>query len=165
MLLSDACFSIVFRMFGIIQRYFLGAVALLCFAGVWGCISVPSGPRIVIGNATESHVAEATLASGVRAYQFSDIGPFSVSASKPRTEAFQESLTLAWMTREGIRKSQTIELGKELLDYSGHMQFEISADGGVRVFTAPSEDGGDSVLPWSMPANWEGAPTIPGMNM
>lgn len=130
-----------------------------------GCISRHSGPAVHVGNATDQSLTEVRLISGEDTYTFSSIGAFNVSAPVARHAALAEKVLLEWISEGGIKGCSEVSLSDVLRNFGGNMQFEVNSGGIVKVFTAPAADRGSSVLPWSMPASWEGSPTIPGMNM
>jgi hypothetical protein len=131
---------------------------------VSGCASTKGGPGVVVGNATENIFSEAVITAGTNVYSFAEIDAFSVSQSKKRISAFSKIVSVEWASGSGVKGKRSITLGKELLDYPGQIQFQVDSKGVVKVFTAPAKASGDSVLPWSLPADWEGTPSIPGMN-
>lgn len=130
-----------------------------------GCVSTKSGPSVLIGNATEKQLENAVIKSGSENYSFDRIAAFNVSAPELRLSELAERVTVEWRCSDGQEGRSSVALGKDLRDYKGQIQFQVDAEGAVKVFTAPVESSSDSALPWSMPANWEGSPTIPGMNM
>jgi hypothetical protein len=137
------------------------AVTVLC----QGCVSRASGPSLYVGNATEQSLADVRLVSGEETYTFASIAAFTVSTPAARREALAEKVLLAWTAEDGVKGCTEVRLSDELRNFGGNMQFEVNGGGIVKVFTAPAAERGSSMLPWSMPASWEGAPTIPGMNM
>ena len=141
----------------------VGAVIALNLL-VSGCASIKGGPGVVVGNATENIFSEAVITAGTNVYSFGEIEAFSVSQSKKRISAFSKIVSVEWASGNGAKGKSSITMGKELLDYPGQIQFQVDSKGVVKVFTAPVKTSGDSVLPWSMPADWEGTPSIPGMN-
>ena len=129
-----------------------------------GCISSKASAGLVVGNATENVFRSAAIRAGTNLYTYGAIESFTVSPAKKRASALSEQVTVEWVSGDGAKGQRSVTLTKGLLDYPGRIQFQVDGDGVVKVFTAPAKTSGDSVLPWSMPANWEGAPSIPGMN-
>lgn len=136
---------------------------MLCAAG---CLSTVKAPTLVVGNATESlisHVALTTESGQI--YSFKDIPPHSVSSGSTRISALTPEIRVEWKFLPDGSNSLDISISEHIQDFNGWIQFQIDSKGAVKVFTAPMDDAEGSVLPWSMPASWEGAPSIPGMNM
>lgn len=139
---------------------------MLCLMLSGGCITTRRGPTLVVGNATETLISSAVLITGTgQKYVFKEIVPFSVSAAAARTSPLTNNMKLQWQSATGGSSIAELTMPCDILDFEGWIQFQIDSKGGVRVFTAPVQDADNSVLPWSMPASWEGAPSIPGMNM
>jgi len=131
-----------------------------------GCVSTVRGPTLMVGNATDSIISRAVLITeSGQNYSFNNIVPYSVSGGTSRTTPLSSDMRVEWQCIGGISNSSTLNISEDILDFNGWIQFQIDSSGAVKVFTAPMEDSGNSVLPWSMPASWEGAPSIPGMNM
>ncbi len=139
--------------------------ATVCNLFIVGCVSTSSGPAVLVGNATEQRLVKAVIRSGEQSYSFDGIEAFEVSPPEVRLSELANRVTVEWRSEDGQQCSGSVVLGKDLRDYRGQIQFQVDAEGVVKVFTAPAESASESELPWSMPANWEGAPTIPGMNM
>ncbi len=156
-------FRYVCGMFLYSKRLFQASVLALAVGLLAGCASVGSMPSLVIGNATEQKIEGVVVVSGGDTLDFGTVAPLAVSFPHARLAPLEGTVTIRWVSG-GTQKSRKVKLGDELRNYGGHMQFEVNVNDVVKVFTAPVEKSGDSVLPWSMPANWEGSPSIPGMN-
>lgn len=139
-------------------------ISALLFVVSAGCATSRNGSGLILGNATDSAIQVAEVVDGSKSYAFADIQPYGVSGSVRRKDALSQQLTVRWGSGSSTTAVQLVTVPERLRDYEGLLQLQIDSDGAVKLFAMPLKKKRESVLPWGLPANWEGTPAIPGLD-
>lgn len=146
----------------------MSTVILVCvlLAVCSGCaIFCSKKSGIQAGNSSDNPVTKVVIETDAGSYQIGAVQAHSVSGIRKLTSSVGKESTVKWTDTEGKEHSVRCVSNKIInKDFYGVVQFQIDAENKVRMFVLPHPGSAGSDLPWSTPASWEGAPTLPGFN-
>jgi hypothetical protein len=137
-------------------------VFTLVFAGSVGCVSDGTRPKVVVTNAGREPLREVTATAGQALLGRSETLEGNTSFTLP---GIPGNLLLSWTDGAGQRHSFDTRLQEHLPPEGARAVYvQIESDQRVRVRLDAKPRRAESDLPWNKMENWEGAPTIPGLN-
>jgi hypothetical protein len=82
-----------------------------------------------------------------------------------RIERIPATIRLKWKNAEGHPFDKTVTPKLKIpRPFRGELYVKISPAGGADIYVYPTFDPEESSIPWGKPADWEGSPSIPGLN-
>lgn len=141
---------------------------LWALLGTTACTSIGPRYQVAVGNYTGQPIYRIRVTeNGIARFSTDHIPPTKALGSKPSKIAPPQQLELFWIDAAGKSQRQEISIDPATVasDFRGHLWMEIMPAEKVKfyVITAPPDEASD--VPWTRPEDWEGAPTIPGLDM
>jgi hypothetical protein len=141
---------------------------LLLAALAAGCATGGKRYQVNVGNGRPGlpPVREVEVAlDGKTTRRFAQIAPQKTAATRPRSGALPETVTVRWTDPRGGRHEKTLEVGPELDPaFRGQLLVHIHPDDTVELKPLASTGDEISIIPWNVPETWEGSISVPGFN-
>ena len=142
---------------------------VMLLAAIWmtaGCVSVPKGLTVELGNSSGQPVSNISVKSDdQQAYSLPAMDVHESKVFTPPLEGLPSQLQLEWEDSQGRQHQSRFNVAERLpSDYKGSIHLQINDNNQMQVFVKPWNGGQAGNQPWARVEDWEGTTSIPGLS-